>query len=90
MLKTGLGFGFLKVEESLCVWDSGDKYLFFTSFELTKGDIEEEELVATIEAETRNYAKRQRTWLRSEPSLEVFSHLSAARDATQAWFESMH
>jgi tRNA dimethylallyltransferase len=61
-----------------------------TIVDLLYGDIEEEELVATIEAETRNYAKRQRTWLRSEPSLEVFSHLSAARDATQAWFESMH
>ena len=54
------------------------------------GDITEGELVETIEAETRNYAKRQRTWLRSEPDLEVFSTISEARGATQAWIGSMH
>jgi hypothetical protein len=43
MLKTGLGCGFLKEDESLCVLYSGDKFLFFTSFVLTKGDMEEEE-----------------------------------------------
>jgi hypothetical protein len=66
MLKTGLGFGFLKVEESLCVWDSGDKCLFFTSFELTKGDIEEEEF-ETLECED------------SLPRFEAFSFDSAGR-----------
>jgi hypothetical protein len=43
MLKTGLGFGFLKEEESLCFLYSRDKFLFFTSFALTKVDMEEEE-----------------------------------------------
>ncbi|MDH4387815.1 MAG: tRNA (adenosine(37)-N6)-dimethylallyltransferase MiaA [Fimbriimonas sp.] len=54
------------------------------------GDITEEEMVETIEAETRNYAKRQRTWLRSEPDLEVFSNRIDALGATQAWIQSMH
>ena len=54
------------------------------------GDITEEEMVGTIEAETRNYAKRQRTWLRSEPDLEVFSNRIDALGATQAWIQSMH
>jgi tRNA dimethylallyltransferase len=54
------------------------------------GDITEEEMVGTIEAETRNYAKRQRTWLRSEPDLEVFSNRTNALGATQAWIQSMH
>lgn len=53
-------------------------------------DITEEELVETIEAETRNYAKRQRTWLRSEPDLEVFSNGIDALGATQSWIQSMH
>ncbi len=54
------------------------------------GDLTEEELIETIEAETRNYAKRQRTWLRSEPDLEVFGNGIDALGATQAWIQSMH
>lgn len=54
------------------------------------GLLTEGELVETIEAETRNYAKRQRTWLRSEPDLEVFSNRIDAMGATQAWIQSMH
>lgn len=54
------------------------------------GDLTEDELVETIEAETRNYAKRQRTWLRSEPDLEVYSDGIDALGATQAWIQSMH
>jgi hypothetical protein len=50
MLKTGLGFGFLKEDESLCILYSGDKFLFFTYFALTKGDMEEEEF-ETLEFE---------------------------------------
>ncbi len=33
------------------------------------GQVELEEAIATTIAETRRYAKRQRTWLRSEPSV---------------------
>lgn len=40
-----------------------------TLFEHVEGRVEIEEAAATIVAETRNYAKRQRTWLRSEPNL---------------------
>ncbi len=42
-LELGLELDFLKEEESLCALYSGDKFLFFTSFASTKGDMEEEE-----------------------------------------------
>lgn len=35
-----------------------------------KGEMQWEEVLATTIAETRRYAKRQRTWLRSEPGLK--------------------
>lgn len=53
------------------------------------GEIEEDILVETIISETRQYAKRQRTWLRSEPRLEVYSSPSEAIGATNRWIESM-
>ncbi len=54
-----------------------------------RGEIEEDILVETIISETRQYAKRQRTWLRSEPRLEVYSSPSEAIGATNRWIESM-
>jgi tRNA dimethylallyltransferase len=41
----------------------------------------EEVLKERIEAETVRYAKRQRTWLRAEPNLVVYSEVSEALDA---------
>lgn len=54
-----------------------------------RGEIEEDIPVETIISETRQYAKRQRTWLRSEPRLEVYSSPSEAIGATNRWIESM-
>jgi tRNA dimethylallyltransferase len=43
-------------------------------------------LVKEIELETVQYAKRQRTWLRSEPRLETYSNISDAWE----WFRSLN
>jgi tRNA dimethylallyltransferase len=40
------------------------------------------ELATKIESETANYAKRQRTWLRSEPNLKVFGTTDEALSGT--------
>ncbi|MDR3691229.1 MAG: tRNA (adenosine(37)-N6)-dimethylallyltransferase MiaA [Fimbriimonas sp.] len=46
------------------------------------GEIEIEEAVATTIADTRRYAKRQRTWLRSEPKLVTFEGVDALNQAS--------
>lgn len=43
-------------------------------------------VVQEIEQETIQYAKRQRTWLRSEPRLETYQNLSEAR----TWFRNLN
>lgn len=45
------------------------------------GEIDLEEAQATTIAETRKYAKRQRTWLRSEPNLVILDSGDALQDA---------
>jgi tRNA dimethylallyltransferase len=45
------------------------------------GEIDLQEAQATTIAETRKYAKRQRTWLRSEPSLVILDSGNALEDA---------
>ena len=45
------------------------------------GEIDLEEAQATTIAETRKYAKRQRTWLRSEPNLLILDSGNALHDA---------
>lgn len=47
-----------------------------------KGEIELKEAVATTIAETRQYAKRQRTWLRAEPNLVALDSGHALAHAT--------
>ncbi len=48
-----------------------------------KGEIELKDALATTIAETRQYSKRQRTWLRSEPNLVVLESGSALAHATR-------
>ena len=48
-----------------------------------KGEIELKEAVATTIAETRQYAKRQRTWLRAEPNLVALDSGHALAHATR-------
>lgn len=43
----------------------------------------EDQLIKQIELDTVKYAKRQRTWLRAEPNLTVFSEASEALDAIE-------
>ena len=45
----------------------------------------EEVLRERIESDTVRYAKRQRTWLRAEPNLIVYSEVSEALDAIEHW-----
>ena len=52
-----------------------------------KGKTDLEEAIATTIAETRRYAKRQRTWLRSEPRLE--KHDPTAPDVLQETIRSI-
>jgi len=47
------------------------------------GEMELEEALATTIAETRQYSKRQRTWLRSEPNLVVLNGMDALSHATR-------
>lgn len=47
------------------------------------GEIELKEAMATTIAETRRYAKRQRTWLRTEPNLVVLDSGHALAHATR-------
>jgi len=55
------------------------------------GEVELNEAVATTIAETRRYAKRQRTWLRSEPNLMVLDSgnalVHAKRDLSRYFLE---
>ena len=44
-----------------------------------------EEAIATTIAATRQYAKRQATWLRSEPRLQALSHGNESEIFEQAW-----
>jgi tRNA dimethylallyltransferase len=44
---------------------------YYTLVELIEGRIELDEARRQIVLLTRQYAKRQRTWLRSEPNLEI-------------------
>ena len=45
------------------------------------GEVDLKDAQATTIAETRKYAKRQRTWLRSEPNLLVLDSGNALQDA---------
>jgi tRNA dimethylallyltransferase len=47
------------------------------------GEIELKEALATTIAETRRYAKRQRTWLRTEPNLVALDSGHALAHATR-------
>ncbi len=42
-----------------------------TILRLLEGEIVGEEALSSIETETRRYAKRQRTWIRSEPNVNI-------------------
>jgi tRNA dimethylallyltransferase len=53
--------------------------------DLIQGRLGEEEAKTRIALETRQYAKRQRTWLRSEPHANVVT----AQSATQAIYECL-
>lgn len=44
-----------------------------TMAQSTRGEVSQEEAYESILAETRRYAKRQRTWLRKEPRLTCFA-----------------
>ena len=44
-----------------------------------------EELIGSISLETTQYAKRQRTWLRSEPRLQTF----LGKNDAMSWFQSI-
>jgi len=48
------------------------------------GEVELKEALATTIAETRRYAKRQRTWLRSEPNLVILDSDNALEHAMRA------
>src|SRR5262249_32604838 len=53
---------------------------------LVRGEIDEAEARTTIVRETRQYAKRQMTWFRSEPEVEWFEHAGEPpRVAIRAW-----
>ncbi|MBI1756495.1 MAG: tRNA (adenosine(37)-N6)-dimethylallyltransferase MiaA, partial [Fimbriimonas ginsengisoli] len=49
-----------------------------------EGEMESGEAAASVIVDTRNYAKRQRTWLRREPGLEVLAHGSLESLTEQA------
>ena len=51
--------------------------------EYVQGKGNEEVLKERIESDTVRYAKRQRTWLRAEPNLIVYSDVSEALDAIE-------
>lgn len=52
-----------------------------------EGEVTLEEAMATTIAETRQYSKRQRTWLRSEPHLVVLDVEDALEHATRDLYE---
>ncbi len=56
---------------------------------LIEGRLSTEEARLKTITETRQYAKRQRTWLRSEPSAHVIPTGNAAKPAVEAVFECL-
>lgn len=50
-----------------------------TLLRVVGGEIDLEEATPSILLETRRYAKRQRTWLRTEPKVEMFGSLDGER-----------
>jgi tRNA dimethylallyltransferase len=73
-------------------YGSGDPGFRAIGYELIESYIlnggTEEYLTERITLDTVQYAKRQRTWLRSEPNLVEFSEFSEARAATAEWITS--
>lgn len=50
-----------------------------TLLSVVDGDKDLDQVLPSIQLETRRYAKRQRTWMRTEPRLEMFSALDTER-----------
>jgi tRNA dimethylallyltransferase len=93
--KTMVQNGWIREVEALLDqgYGSGDPGFRAIGYELIEQFIlnggSEVDLTEKIILDTVQYAKRQRTWLRSEPNLNQFSEFSEAYDATMSYATSI-